>query len=55
MYRKPRHSGVYKLIDRLKRLFKREPEEPEDPYALVGAPKKPRPSLNHAAARAELD
>jgi hypothetical protein len=29
---------------------KREPEHPDDPYALVGAPRKPRPPLRGAAA-----
>ena len=32
----------------------KEPETPEDPYAYVGAPKKPRPYNRGAAAVAEL-
>ncbi|HEY1220247.1 MAG: hypothetical protein ABSE42_04150 [Bryobacteraceae bacterium] len=38
----------------LKRWFRRaEPETPEDPYAYVGAPKKPRTPRRSAAAKAE--
>ncbi len=39
----------------LKSLFKKEPDETEDPYSYVGAPKKPKPPLRSAAAAAELD
>ncbi len=38
-----------------KRFFRKDPDEMEDPYAYVGAPKKPRPPLRCAAAAAELD
>jgi hypothetical protein len=31
-----------------------EPGSPEDPYAYVAAPRKPRPSPRRAAAVAEL-
>ena len=34
----------------LQRIIRKEPEHPDDPYALVGAPKKPRPPLRGAAA-----
>jgi hypothetical protein len=46
---------LWKLIERLKRLFKRNPEPqlPEDPYAYVTAPRKPRPSSRGAAAVAD--
>ncbi len=38
----------------LKRWFQRaEPEAPDDPYAYVGAPKKPRTPPRSAAAKAE--
>ena len=42
-------------MDRLKRVFRREPEPPEDPYAMVGAPKKPKPWGKSAAAAEPLD
>jgi hypothetical protein len=35
----------------VKRWFQRKP--PEDPYASVGAPKKPKPPHLRAAAKAE--
>ncbi|MGA2114057.1 MAG: hypothetical protein ABSH56_04835 [Bryobacteraceae bacterium] len=38
----------------IRRFFKRRQlEPPEDPYAYVGAPKKPRPPYRSAAAAAE--
>lgn len=37
----------------LRRLLRMEPEPPGDPYAWVGAPKKPRPPLRSAAAAVE--
>jgi hypothetical protein len=40
-------------LNRLKRLFKRNPEAPEDPNSYVMAPKKPRPPTRSAAAVAE--
>jgi hypothetical protein len=43
------------FLNRIKRLLKREPEPPEDPYAYVGAPKKPRLPRRSASAAAELD
>jgi len=42
-------------IEKIKRFFKRKPEPPEDPYAMVGAPKKPRPPLRSARAEAEFE
>lgn len=33
---------------------RREPEHPDDPYALVGSPKKPRTPLRGDAAAAPL-
>jgi len=38
----------------LRRILRKEPEHPDDPYALVGAPKKPRTPLRSAAAAAPL-
>jgi hypothetical protein len=39
----------------LTRIIRKEPEHPDDPYALVGAPKKPRTPLRSAAAAAPLE
>jgi hypothetical protein len=38
---------------RLTRWFRPQPEAPDDPYAMVGAPKKPRPPLRGSRAAAE--
>ena len=49
-----RHSvrnKVRKAWERLRRLFR--PHEPEDPYAYVTAPRKPRPPHRSAAAAEE--
>jgi hypothetical protein len=43
-------SRLRKLLDALKRLIKREPEPPEDPYAYVAVRRKPRPGGRSAAA-----
>ena len=43
-----------KLLEKLIRFLKREPESPAD-FAMVGAPKKPRPPRKSAAAAAPLD
>jgi hypothetical protein len=42
-------------MERVKRIFRREPEPPDDPYALVGAPKKPRLPHRSAAAAEPLE
>jgi hypothetical protein len=39
----------------LERIKKRPEPEPEDPYAYVGAPKKPRPPQRGAAAAEPLE
>ena len=39
----------------LRRFLSQKPEDPEDPYALVGAPTKPRPPLRSASVAAPLD
>jgi hypothetical protein len=41
-------------LERIKKFFRKEPESPEDPYAYVTAPKRPRPSNRSAAAVMEL-
>ena len=43
------------VLARVKRIFRRQPEPPEDPYAYVGAPKKPRPPYQRRAAAEPLD
>lgn len=43
------------LFRRIRRIFRREPDLPDDPYAYVGAPKKPRPPLRGASASEPLD
>jgi hypothetical protein len=48
-------SRLSRLLDRLKRLLRKEPEPPEDPYAYVGAPKKPRPPHLSASAAEPLE
>jgi hypothetical protein len=40
-----------RIVQALKRWLRRgEPEHPDAPYALVGAPKKPRPPARSAAS-----
>jgi len=53
----PRRRRLYEVLNRFRRFFKREPDpgSPEDPYALVGAPKKPRPPHRSAAAAQPLE
>ena len=48
-------EGTRGIIERLKRLLKRGPEMPDDPYAYVGAPKKPRTPNRSSAAAQPLD
>jgi len=55
MIRRNLHRRVRDAMDRIKRLFRREPESPDDPYALVGAPKKPRPPHRSASAMVPLE
>jgi len=49
-----RRSPWRRAWDRMKRLFQtaNDPgaDSPEDPYAYVGAPKKPRPPLRSSSA-----
>jgi hypothetical protein len=48
------------VAEKFREIFKRwlrrgHPEHPDDPYALVGAPKKPRPPVRSAAAAVRPD
>lgn len=54
----PKPSRIDAFIDALRRRFRKKPEpmepgSPEDPYAYVGAPKKPKPPTRSAAAAVE--
>ncbi len=51
---RPKTSRLSAAIDALKRFFKRKPNLPEDPYAYVRAPKRPRNPSRSASAVAEL-
>jgi hypothetical protein len=42
-------------MEKVKRFFRREPESPDDFYAMVGAPKKPRLPRRSAAAAEPLE
>jgi hypothetical protein len=55
MKRRTRQELEQMVRDYLDRLLRRkgEPQEPEDPYSYVTAPKKPKPSSRSAAAVAE--
>jgi hypothetical protein len=44
------HEGIRKAVEAIRRLFRREPADPDDPYSLVMAPKKPSPPLRSASA-----
>jgi len=48
-------SRIQKALRRIRRLFKRQPEPPDDPYAMVGAPTKPRPPYRRRAAAEPLE
>jgi len=47
-------AAIRAYIERIMRRGKSEPEQPEDPYAYVTAPKKPRPHQGSAAAVVDL-
>jgi len=53
MRRPPRKRLHQILAERIRRVFRKPDPEPDDPYALVGAPKNPRPPLKNLAAKAE--
>ena len=44
---------VRELLQRIRRFFRRKPDD--DPYAMVGAPKKPRLPRRSAGAAESLD
>ena len=47
-------SRLSAAVEKIKRLFRREPHLPEDdPHAYVTSPKKPRPPYRSAAAVAD--
>jgi hypothetical protein len=48
-------APIRDLLRRIQRFFRREPNCPDDPYAMVGAPKKPRPPQRSAAAAEPLE
>ena len=52
-----KRNRIDAFIDALRRRLKRrpepEPESPDDPYAYVGAPKKPRPPHRAGAVAVE--
>ncbi|HWZ31072.1 MAG TPA: hypothetical protein VNX18_07060 [Bryobacteraceae bacterium] len=39
-----------RIADSIRRIFRKPEPDPDDPYALVGAPKKPRTPLRTLAA-----
>ncbi len=47
------NRGLRGWLRSIKRFFKRKPDAPEDPYAYVTAPKKPRPPYRNATAVAD--
>jgi hypothetical protein len=47
------NSLIREWLDSIKRFFRRKPNAPEDPYAYVTAPRKPRPPYRSAAAVAD--
>ena len=54
MERRSWRERMRRTMASLKRLLKRErPEPPDDPYAMVAAPKKPRPPHRSAAVADE--
>lgn len=53
-YDRPVHRRIRDTWSKMKRWFRRvEPEAPEDPYAYVGAPRRPRTPPRASAAKAE--
>jgi hypothetical protein len=49
----PIREKARQVLKKIGRLFRRRPEFPDDPYAYVTAPKKPRFPSRSAAAVAE--
>ena len=48
-------KAAIQRVTRTEPRFPDPPDHPDDPYALVGAPKKPRTPLRSAAAAAPLN
>ena len=57
MKRSSLRNRAQKALARIRKMFRRtaEPPYPEDPYAYVGAPKKPRPPLRGTAVAEPLE
>jgi hypothetical protein len=51
--RRSETGRIRAAVDKIRRLFRRTPDEPEDPYAYLTAPKEPKPPSRGAAAVAE--
>jgi hypothetical protein len=52
----PPRRGLRKVLDRLRRLFRRKPDpEPEDPHAYRTAPLRRPPHGRSGAAVAEIE
>jgi hypothetical protein len=47
-----KHGILRNFLTRLKRMFRPEPDASDEPYAMVGAPKKP-PLRGRSASAAE--
>ncbi len=61
MMQSSNHGRIYTALQRILNFFRKKPNArkkpdapPEDPYAYVTAPRKPRPSNRSAAAVMEL-
>jgi hypothetical protein len=50
--KRPRRT-LHELLERIRRYFRREPDD--SPYAMVGAPKKPRRPQRSASAAQPLE
>lgn len=49
MKEQPRGGRWRRAWNKLSRIFQGPSPEPDDPYACVGAPKKPRPPLRSSS------
>ena len=49
------HGTLTEILRKIRRLFGKDEPLPEDPYAYVGAPKRPRLPGRKAAAAEELE
>jgi hypothetical protein len=55
MKRTSLRNRAEKALARIRKMFRRTAEPPEDPYAYVGAPKKPRAPLRGSAVAEPLE